>query len=167
MAAVIGQNPVYTRLLSTITWQRCDLGAWSPEEEEEEAIFTSLLVTSEAEHPSELLQGHMDAAVGRGRGRGRGGVAGDGGELADLRRPHVPPDLSQPGPHLAREDAARPGSTPPITLSPSHIHGYHAARPCRPPPPLTWVLARGRQERSDRLCTLIFHSILIIAVWVM
>ncbi|XP_050732770.1 polyadenylate-binding protein-interacting protein 1-like isoform X10 [Eriocheir sinensis] len=52
----------------------------------------------------------MDTAVGRGRGRGRGGVAGEGGELADLRRPHVPPDLSQPGPHLAREDAARPAN---------------------------------------------------------
>ena len=49
----------------------------------------------------------MEASVGRGRGRGRGGMGGEGGEMADLRRPHVPPDLTTPGPHLAREDAAR------------------------------------------------------------
>ncbi|KAG0727143.1 Polyadenylate-binding protein-interacting protein 1 [Chionoecetes opilio] len=41
----------------------------------------------------------MEAAVGRGRGRGRVGVAGEGGEMGDLRRPHLPPDLTLPGPH--------------------------------------------------------------------
>ncbi|MPC25124.1 hypothetical protein E2C01_018226 [Portunus trituberculatus] len=78
----------------------------------EHTIFTSFVLSYWAKplcgRQEEVVHGNMEAAVGRGRGRGRGGVVGEGGELADLRRPHVPPDLPQPGPHLAREDAARP-----------------------------------------------------------